>query len=170
MRPLIRLSIALSLAGLFGGCAAGGPSDLDPGFGDDLAVSPDGDEGLGAGRDRFRAADAYAATPTGDVQPNGDVEPGHHPEPLYAVVLVESDDVLNVRATPGADGTIVDRLPPESTELTGTGRSEMVGDARWVEILTAASSGWVNAHYLTELVTPARFCGDERVTDLLADL
>jgi hypothetical protein len=170
MRTFARLAIALSLTGLFAGCAYGGPAlELDVLSTDGLATSPDGDEGLGRGRISAGARPMASAT-TSEFMPNGDAEPHYHPEPLYAVVMVESGDVLNVRSEPGVGGAIVDRLPPESTELTGTGRSARVGESRWVEILTASATGWVNAHYLTELVTPSLFCDDTRVFDVLADL
>lgn len=96
----------------------------------------------------------------------------YHAETLYAVVLVGEDDVLNVRAGAGVEHEIVETLPPASTELTATGREQTVGGHRWVEILrtTGEGSGWVNAFYLTELVSPMGFCRDSEVEDLLVEL
>jgi hypothetical protein len=87
------------------------------------------------------------------------------------VVLVEQDDVLNVRRAPGAESPIIDRLPFDARQVVLTGDQSPVGDQRWAEIQRpAGSTGWVNALYLTEFVDPAAFCADERVPALLANL
>jgi hypothetical protein len=169
MQSLRTLFIALTLAGGLCACATGvGPTGERVSV--DEAISPDGDEGIGPARgDARELTGAEAATATGEFV---EAEPGYHPEPIYAVVLVESDDVLNVRAEPGVDGAIVDTLPPESVEITGTGRESVIGESRWVEILMpySSTSGWVNARYLTEFVSAERFCDDTRVRDLIAEL
>lgn len=95
----------------------------------------------------------------------------YHPERTFAVVMVEEGDVLNVREGAGTMHPIVGTLAPESVELTATGAEEMVGTQRWVEVLLPIEGqGWVNSYYLTELVTPAKFCEDAQVSDLLGEL
>jgi hypothetical protein len=89
----------------------------------------------------------------------------------YAVVLVEENDVLNVRKGAGADQPSLANLKPGSAGISLTGQERRVGDDRWVEIRhPQAGSGWVNAYYLTEAVSPAAFCADDRVKTLVADL
>jgi hypothetical protein len=87
----------------------------------------------------------------------------------YAVILVAPGDSLNIRQGPGVDSTIIDRLPPNAAGFSSTGRQTPIGDQRWMEIVRAAGgTGWVNAAYLTEYITPANFCADARLTTLLA--
>jgi len=89
----------------------------------------------------------------------------------YGVVLIEADDVLNVRAEPGVGAPIVDTLAPESVDIEATGRETIVEGARWVEIVRpGGGTGWVNAYYLTELISPEAFCSSTGVSDLLGDL
>src|SRR5690606_27976140 len=115
--------------------------------------------------------DALPAATGAEVRTSDD-EPFHHGEPIYSVVMVEDGDVLDVRAGAGTDHDVIGTLAPESTEITGTGREEVVGDQRWIEILlpTGSGTGWVNAFYLTEVVLPTRFCADGEVADLLVEL
>lgn len=65
----------------------------------------------------------------------------------YAVVGVESDDALNLRAGPGVGNPVVGTLPYDTGGLMPTGRADDVGKDRWVEVATI---GWVNARYLEE--------------------
>ncbi len=93
------------------------------------------------------------------------VEPG-----TYAVVLVQEDDVLNVRSGAGVQYPILDTLHPQATGIRLTGKRQPVGESLWVEILRpVGGTGWVNAFYLTEEVKPERFCADARVNQLIAD-
>ena len=86
----------------------------------------------------------------------------------YAVILVPSGDVLNVRQEPNSDSAIIDRLQPDAKEIMRTGKYAQTDDQRWAEIQTpAGGTGWVNIHYLTEAVPPAKFCNDPRVNLLL---
>ncbi len=90
---------------------------------------------------------------------------------LYAVVLVPYNDVLNVRQSPGADQPAVGTLPYNATGIALTGNTTTIGVEEWVEIYRPEGSlGWVNAHYLTEYVPTANFCGDNRVLTLLDNL
>jgi len=89
----------------------------------------------------------------------------------YAVVLVAEDDVLNVRQAPGASQPVIATLPATATGVQLTGRQQMVGVDRWVEVhLPGGSTGWVNAYYLTEHATSAAFCADPRLGQLVANL
>ncbi len=70
--------------------------------------------------------------------------------PEMDVVLVEHDDVLNVRDR--AMGNIVDELDPAATDVQTTGRSDGAAGSLWLEILHDGRLGWVNSLYLTEPV------------------
>jgi len=79
---------------------------------------------------------------------------GYQPRLLRNVVLVEADDVLNVRSGPGVDNEILGGLAPGVTVVL-MGDSQTVGSSTWVEILTPAGNGWVNSFYLTEWQFPS---------------
>lgn len=76
----------------------------------------------------------------------------------YAVVLVEVDDVLNVRSSPL--GSIIDSFDPTATGIVATGATQMAGSQEWVEVVSPAGTGWVNGRYLTPEVAAATFAGD----------
>lgn len=69
------------------------------------------------------------------------------------VVGVAHDDVLNVRALPGANQPIVGTLDPLADDVTTTGRLRHLPAENniWAEIEHGAGVGWVNAYYLAYL-------------------
>ena len=88
--------------------------------------------------------------------------------PEYGVILVSEGDVLNVRSGPGVDYAVIDTLAPHATGITMAGDRQKVGNSMWVEVNTLSGTvGWVNAHFLTELVPQDDFCGDPRVNVLM---
>ena len=160
MRSLHSLILLLAL----GGCASQVAGEPRLSFdGTDPVAAHDG---VALAQNQFPGAASNAVD-----QRIEDDEPYYHGERTYAVVMVEEGDVLNVRDGAGVDHPIIGTLAPESVELTATGREEMVGTSRWVEILLPIEGqGWVNSYYLTELVAPAHFCEDTGVSDLLTEL
>ncbi|WP_376791765.1 SH3 domain-containing protein [Thermoflexus sp.] len=86
----------------------------------------------------------------------------------FAVVLVQPNDQLNVRAGPGPDQPILATLPSNASGLLLTGREQTVQGARWVEVrLPDGRIGWVNAMFLTQEVSPQAFCADPQGAALL---
>ncbi|MEZ5411780.1 MAG: SH3 domain-containing protein [Acidimicrobiales bacterium] len=67
-----------------------------------------------------------------------------------AVVGVAHDDVLNLRARPGADQPIVETLAPLADDVEATGRKRLLPDQAgiWAEVTHGPARGWVNASYL----------------------
>lgn len=92
------------------------------------------------------------------------------------VTGVETGDVLNVRAHPGADQPIVDRLAPLHTGARLTGRARMLGDAAWYEITADGTTGWVNAAFVdlvagtTDVTAEVRDAGVRMVAETMVDL
>lgn len=84
----------------------------------------------------------------------------------WAVVLVEGNDVLNLRAEPRADASLIEALKPSTRGLVG-GKTETVGRAVWREVSHGAKTGWVNAAYLTQDVPNAEFAADPAIAGLL---
>jgi peptidoglycan/xylan/chitin deacetylase (PgdA/CDA1 family) len=68
----------------------------------------------------------------------------------WDVTGVAVDDVLNVRAGPGVTHPVVATLAHDAAGLESTGRIAGVGGQLWREIgVPGATTGWVNAGYLT---------------------
>jgi len=89
----------------------------------------------------------------------------------YAVILVEGDDVLNIRSEPGVENKVIGTLQPKQSGLTRTGKTTTVDGDLWVEIQNpGGETGWVNGDFLTEYVNPSAFCSDTRAKTLLDSL
>jgi SH3 domain-containing protein len=65
-------------------------------------------------------------------------------QPMFKVVNVRGDDVLNVRSGPSADFEIVGGLPPGSRGIAITSTCQ----SAWCPVQHRAASGWVNSAYL----------------------
>ncbi|HUF94839.1 MAG TPA: hypothetical protein VMO52_02050 [Acidimicrobiia bacterium] len=68
------------------------------------------------------------------------------------VVGVAHDDVLNLRAAPGADQAIVDEIPPTYDGLVAEGETRSL-PAFWTKVGYEGNEGWVNLRYLAYLGT-----------------
>jgi hypothetical protein len=105
--------------------------------------------------------------PTSNVATSGVIIPGI-PSGPYAVILVASTDVLNVRSGPGAGYSTVGSFASTATNVMRAGPSAIVDGVTWVQVQNP--SGWVNSTYLTQYVTPQTFCADGNVNTLIANL
>ena len=79
-----------------------------------------------------------------NLPPQNEVEPERAAQPMFKVVNVRSDDVLNVRSGPSADFDIVDELPPGSRGIAITSACR----SKWCPVHHRSTSGWVNSAYL----------------------
>jgi hypothetical protein len=77
-------------------------------------------------------------------EPQGVAQPQPQSQPMFRVVNVRSDDVLNVRSGPSADFDVVGGLPPGSRGVA------IVSACRsaWCPVRHRTASGWVNGAYL----------------------
>jgi len=66
---------------------------------------------------------------------------------VVAVVGVAHDDVLNLRAAPGANQEIVDRIPPHFSDLLALGRTRQLSASMWIAVDYEGAEGWVNLRY-----------------------
>jgi hypothetical protein len=64
------------------------------------------------------------------------------------VIGVRHDDVLNLRAGPGATHPIRDRIPPTYTHLVALGNTWQAPSSIWIEVDHDGTVGWVNVSYL----------------------
>jgi hypothetical protein len=74
--------------------------------------------------------------------------------PWFQVAGVAADDVLNIRAAPGASYPVVGTIPPDAREVAGTGRTAPVGPSLWREVVYGRMKGWVNSRFLVESADP----------------
>ncbi len=75
------------------------------------------------------------------------------PGAVLGVIGVQADDVLNIRALPGAGEDLVATYGPLERGLVFTGRGRLIGDpgSVWYEIDTGTTTGWVNARFVAPL-------------------
>jgi len=112
-----------------------------------------------------------APTPTTGPGPVPTAAPTASLSGPYAVILVGSGDVLNIRSGPGSSNPTVGTFLPTATNVMRTGPTATSGSELWVQVQNpGGGTGWVNAKYLTEYVPHATFCADSRVNALLTGL
>ncbi len=64
-----------------------------------------------------------------------------------AVVGVAYDDVLNLRAAPGADQPVLAGIPPLFDELIALGQTRGLPRSLWIAVDYDGTEGWVNLRY-----------------------
>ncbi len=90
--------------------------------------------------------------------------------PLFAVVLVAADNLLNIRAGAGIDQEILGMLEANARDLKLTGQEQVVDGEVWYEIRRPeGDAGWVNSVFLTQQVPQDAFCSTPKVKTLLRD-
>jgi hypothetical protein len=110
--------------------------------------------------DEGTAPDGQPTAPAPDDETEPADEPviryGSEPRANWDVTGVAAADVLNVRTGPRVSFPVTATLAPDAAELESTGRIATAGDELWREIVVpGATTGWVNARYLTEYAPPA---------------
>jgi hypothetical protein len=63
---------------------------------------------------------------------------------VMMVVGVRHDDVLNLRAAPGADQPILEGIPPTFADLVALGNTRDLSPGFWIEVDYDGTVGWVN--------------------------
>jgi hypothetical protein len=87
------------------------------------------------------------------------------------VILVEPNDILNLRAGPGTGFGVISTFKPDFNGIMRTGPSSQIDSDLWVEVRNPIGViGWVNSKFLTEYVSTLAFCNDAQVPALLVDL
>lgn len=94
-----------------------------------------------------------------------------------AVIGVAHDDVLNLRAGPGADQEILAEIPNTFEGLVALGNTRDVGDAFWIEVDHEGTTGWVHFSFIgfigvTDDMTAAVIdeLGESPVAETMADI
>jgi tetratricopeptide (TPR) repeat protein/uncharacterized protein YgiM (DUF1202 family) len=66
------------------------------------------------------------------------------------------DDQLNLRAEAAAASKSLAELPPDATGIVATGRSQMNGPDRWIEVRVGGQLGWVHSRYVRAATAKAK--------------
>ncbi|CAN5809858.1 hypothetical protein BH23ACT4_BH23ACT4_16460 [soil metagenome] len=66
---------------------------------------------------------------------------------IVMVIGVAYDDVLNLRAAPGANQPISDEIPPTFADLVAQGNTRDLSPGFWIEVDYEGTVGWVNFAY-----------------------
>lgn len=80
--------------------------------------------------------------------PGEPIEFGPADGDTLAVIGVAHDDVLNLRAAPGADQQILDGIPPLHDALTALGQTRELPGSFWIAVDFEGTEGWVNLRYI----------------------
>ncbi|MBN2388253.1 MAG: SH3 domain-containing protein [Anaerolineales bacterium] len=114
------------------------------------------------------ATSTAGATASAAVTPGATVAGA--PSGPYAVVRVLPGDTLNIRSAAGVGNSVVGSFPATAANVMRSGPSTVIDGQIWVQVQNpTGGTGWVSAAYLSETVTPATFCADGRVNDLLTN-
>ncbi len=70
---------------------------------------------------------------------------------ILGVIGVAHDDVLNLRAAPGADQDIVAGIPPLFSDLIAAGNTRQLVASIWIEVDYSGLTGWVNLRFVAYL-------------------
>lgn len=95
---------------------------------------------------------ATTAAPAPSELPGERIEIFPYEAALLGVVGVAADDVLNVRAAPGARYEVVAELDPLDDGISPTGHNRQLDDgAIWAEITVDGTTGWASTAFLAHL-------------------
>lgn len=67
---------------------------------------------------------------------------------VLMVIGVRHDDVLNLRAGPGANQSIRDEIPPTFDDLVAKGNTRELPSSFWIQVDYEGTSGWVHMGYV----------------------
>lgn len=92
-----------------------------------------------------------STAPPGGVLPGEPFDSGPEQGAVLGVVGVAHDDVLNVRARPGADQDIVTTLSPTFDAVVAAGNARLVDGGVWYEVEVEGDTGWVSSRFVAHL-------------------
>ncbi|HEY7824973.1 MAG TPA: SH3 domain-containing protein, partial [Acidimicrobiia bacterium] len=89
-----------------------------------------------------------APAPTTTTLAGNPIEFGPREGDVIMVIGVRHDDVLNLRAGPGADQPIVGEIPPTFTSLVALGNTRDLDPSFWIEVDYEGTVGWVHMGFI----------------------
>lgn len=88
-----------------------------------------------------------------------------------AGVFLHDNETLNIYQKAGDSSSLLSSLDPHISGLRLTGREEIVGEEKWLEVtLDQGANGWVDSGFVTPYIPPNDFCSQTMVVDFLDDL
>jgi len=106
-----------------------------------------------------------SSVPTTTSFPGDPIDIGPGPGDQLAVVGVQFDDVLNLRAAPGTNQTILKELPPTYIRLMAKGNARALPASIWFEVDADGTVGWVSSRFVAYLGAT-----DDVTSRIVADL
>jgi hypothetical protein len=67
---------------------------------------------------------------------------------VLMVIGVRHDDVLNLRAGPGTNQSIIDEIPPTFDDLVAEGNTRQLPSSFWIEVDYEDTVGWVSLSFI----------------------
>lgn len=154
-RPLVPALLAVALAVGLLGC---GGDDGATTSGGPTTSGPTSETAAPSSPDENTTSPTTSTAPDGTSPPDGGDLPGERIETYpyegaeLAVVGVEANDVLNLRAGPGTDAAVVVELAPLATGLVATGHNRALeAGGTWAEVSAQGATGWVNVAFTAQL-------------------
>ena len=89
-----------------------------------------------------------APSPTTTTLAGNPIDFGPADGDVLMVIGVRHDDVLNLRAGPGANQPIRDEIPPTFDDLVAEGNTRELPSSLWVEVDYEGTTGWVHMAYI----------------------
>jgi hypothetical protein len=89
-----------------------------------------------------------APTTTTTTLPGEPTDVGPGAGDTLMVIGVRHDDVLNLRAAPGATQPVVATIPPTEMGLEALGETRVVGTSHWTKVEHGSHIGWVHMGYV----------------------
>lgn len=150
-RARVLIGAAAVLAVVLPGAACGDDS-ADGGDTTAKPASTTTAEGADSTSSTSTTAGGEAAEPYPDSElPGESFDLGPEAGEVLAVVGVAHDDVLNVRAKPGAEEEILAELTPTDADLVATGRARLLPSSIWYEVDADGATGWVSSQFVAHL-------------------
>ena len=94
------------------------------------------------------ATTTTVATTTATTFPGTPIEFGPAEGDTLMVIGVRYDDVLNLRAAPGASQQILDEIPPTFNDLIARGNTRDLDRSFWIEVDYEGTTGWVHMSFI----------------------
>ncbi len=103
------------------------------------------------------------------LEPGGAVaDPQTSASSLFSLSLVfvpGEQETLPVREDPSIDAEVISELDRHTLDVPSTGRREQVHGITWIEVVTPAGAGWIDADYTTQFVPSEDFCAAPEIAD-----
>lgn len=172
--PVVTLSVAFAVVGCqHGATAAKSAAPIGSSAG---SAVPSSAAPLPSSAEAPAAPEAAAPAATADLAGEA-ADFGPRQGDVLAVIGVAHDDVLHLRAQPGADQPVIGRIPPLADDLIARGQTRHLGRSFWTKVEHGGTVGWAHLGYIgyigdttDETAAVVQALGERPVAETMADL